>query len=296
MTIKKLNTKALRIDGDTQSRVEIDLEVVQDYAAALAAGIEFPPVTVFFDGADHWLADGFHRWHAHNTAGKASIQAEVRNGTQRDAIYFSLHANVSHGLRPSNADKRKSVERMLADAEWSQLSDREIAKHCGCSHPLVGQIRNPRPAAEVKKPAAAKDHADSGAGNITTRPALQIPAAAAPTEREQQAQQAAEDAHGDFDPIKELEAQQREIEELQKQLKVATADDTAAEAAKYQRIAAVNEQRKNELQATVNERDKELTKLMGIIRRCGKAVGEENPYRVAASVEAFVRKAQKVVA
>ena len=139
--MKTLNIKTIRIDGGTQSRVEINNEVVSDYAEAIKVGIEFPPVVVFHDGADYWLADGFHRFHAHNQAGKASIAADVRKGTVRDAILFSAGANGAHGLRRTNADKRKAVETILSDGEWVKWSDRRIAEVCGVGAPLVGDVR-----------------------------------------------------------------------------------------------------------------------------------------------------------
>lgn len=139
--MKKLNLNAIRIDGGTQARVEINMDAVGDYAEALKAGVELPPVVVFFDGADHWLADGFHRYHAHKQADKASIAADVRNGTVRDAVLFSLGANWTHGLRRTNADKRKAVETMLADAEWVKWSDNKIAQACGVSDKTVAAHR-----------------------------------------------------------------------------------------------------------------------------------------------------------
>lgn len=142
--MKKLNINAIRIDGGTQARVEIDNDVVGDYAEAAKLGVEFPPIVVFFDGADHWLADGFHRYHSHKQAGKASILAEVREGTVRDAILFSLGANCTHGLRRTNADKRKAVQTLLADPEWRTWSDRKIAEVAGVTHPFVAGIRAPK--------------------------------------------------------------------------------------------------------------------------------------------------------
>lgn len=141
--MKKLNINAIRIDGGTQSRVEINADVAGEYAEAIKGGAEFPPVAVFHDGADYWLADGFHRYHAHKQAGRASIAADVHTGTQRDAVLHSLGANGTHGLRRTNADKRKAVAAMLADAEWSQWSDRKIAEACGVSVPFVSAMRRP---------------------------------------------------------------------------------------------------------------------------------------------------------
>lgn len=153
--MKKLNLNAIRIDGGTQSRVEINTEAVSDYAEAVKVGIEFPPVIVFHDGADYWLADGFHRFHAHSQAGKASIPAEIRNGTVRDAVLFSLGANCTHGLRRSNADKRKAVQTLLADAEWTKWSDRKIAEACGVGHPFVASLRRPEVAEKQQENRAA---------------------------------------------------------------------------------------------------------------------------------------------
>jgi lysophospholipase L1-like esterase len=140
---KNINIKLIRIDGGTQSRVALNQDVVSDYRDALARG-DLPPVVLFFDGSDHWLADGFHRFHAYRTAGKASIPADVRSGTKRDAMLFSFGANGAHGLRRTNDDKRKAVSAMLADAEWSALSDRQIAIHCAVTQPFVSGLRKPK--------------------------------------------------------------------------------------------------------------------------------------------------------
>lgn len=46
-----------------------------------------------------------------------------------------------HGLRRSQLDKWRAVERSLSDAEWSKCSNREIAKRCAVSHPFVAEVR-----------------------------------------------------------------------------------------------------------------------------------------------------------
>lgn len=139
--MKSINLKTIRIDGGTQSRVEISSEAVADYAEAIRGGAQMPPVVVFHDGADYWLADGFHRFHAHAAADRASIAAEVHAGTQRDAVLHSLGANAVHGLRRTNADKRKAVQTILGDQEWAKWSDHEVARRCGVSHMFVGTVR-----------------------------------------------------------------------------------------------------------------------------------------------------------
>ena len=137
----KLDIKKIRIDGGTQSRVAISEDTVKDYTEALLDGVEMFPVIVFFDGKQHWLADGFHRYHAHNRAKLKEMDCEIKNGTKRDAKIFSWSANAKHGLRRSNADKRKIVIEALEDVELANKDVRAIAKLCAVSHTQVLRIK-----------------------------------------------------------------------------------------------------------------------------------------------------------
>jgi ParB-like chromosome segregation protein Spo0J len=139
--MKKINLNVIRIDGGTQPRERINMEAVGDYAEAIKVGIEFPAVVVFHDGVEHWLADGFHRYHAHKQAGKASIEADVRSGTQLDAKLYAVGANGAHGLRRSNEDKRRAVQMVLDEPTWHSWSDRKIAEACGVDHKTVAACR-----------------------------------------------------------------------------------------------------------------------------------------------------------
>ena len=140
--IKNVPAVAIRIDGGTQSRTKINIDAVEDYAAKMADGVEFPPVVVFFDGKDHWLADGFHRYHALRKIEKASVRCQVQNGTVRDAILYSFGANGMHGLPMTNEDKWHIVTEMVGDFEWSEWSDREISRRCHVSHIFVAKVRS----------------------------------------------------------------------------------------------------------------------------------------------------------
>ena len=132
----------IAIDGGTQQREKINEEIVAEYAEAMKCGAKFTPVTLFFDGVQFWLADGFHRYHASKAAEMLDILADVHEGTKRDARLFSASANGTHGMRLSNADKRRSVLVLLLDKEWSAWSDNQIAKHCHVTHPFVGKLRS----------------------------------------------------------------------------------------------------------------------------------------------------------
>ena len=147
-----LELEQIRIDGGTQSRVELNQETVAEYAQAFMAGAEFPPVVVFFDGANYWLADGFHRYFGARDAGESAIEAQIINGTQRDAVLHSWGANDKHGLPRSNADKRNIVTAILKDEQGCQWSDRDIAKRFGFSNTFVGNIRRSLSTVDSEEP------------------------------------------------------------------------------------------------------------------------------------------------
>jgi hypothetical protein len=150
-----LQISKIRTDGNTQNRCELDLELVREYASAMYNGVEFPPVNIFFDGVNYWLADGFHRYHACKEIDLEFLEVTVQEGSLRDAQLYSFSANSNHGKRRTNADKRRAVQTMLADAEWSQLSDREIARTCVVHHDMVSRLRKESSLSETdsEKPA-----------------------------------------------------------------------------------------------------------------------------------------------
>ena len=141
-THKILNLGAIVLDPRLQSRVEINEEAVEDYSHTITDGGDMPAIEVTFDGINYYLTDGFHRYHAHKRAGKASIQCVVVPGTFRDAQLRSTAVNSKHGMRRTYGDKRKAVMVLLEDFEWSQWSNSEIAKQCGVSHTFVKNLRD----------------------------------------------------------------------------------------------------------------------------------------------------------
>jgi hypothetical protein len=308
-----VNLTNIRLDGGTQPRTAINEQVVAEYADAMRAGVVFPPLTVFFDGADYWLADGFHRWHAYKASG-ATVSVDCRSGTRRDAVLYAVGANGTHGLRRTRDDKRRAVRMLLEDAEWGQWSDREIAKRCDVDHKTVGGIRRELAPAEkngeiphsfaARKSASklgkefTKDTSGVRAANkaraeppITPAPPAK-PKSAAELEREQ----AAEDAYGDTDPLDLLESMQKQIEELTALVSAAEADDLKAEAVKWRRAYDhACRQQSEEMGKAKAARDREA-RTMKQLRRCGKPLGVEDPDKIAPAVEAFVREHKAVAA
>lgn len=147
--IKKIELKKIRLDGGTQPRKKIHEDHVANLTEVLLEGGKTPPVKVFFDGKDNWLADGFHRFHAHKRAGYTEIDCDVSNGTKRDAFIHSLGANSDHGMPRTNEEKRDTVITAFNDVELSEMSDREIAGICKVSPMTVGRIRK---ALELDRP------------------------------------------------------------------------------------------------------------------------------------------------
>jgi hypothetical protein len=54
----------------------MDNATVNNYVGDMKNGANFPAVTVFYDGADYWLADGFHRLEASISA-SASVSIHI---------------------------------------------------------------------------------------------------------------------------------------------------------------------------------------------------------------------------
>lgn len=131
----------IRQDGGTQSRAEIHGGTVARYVEAYSEAEDMPPPVVYHDGEQFWLADGFHRVRAALHLGLKQLKCDVRQGSLREAILFSVGANARHGLPRTPNDKRRGVCRLLEDEEWSGRTDRWIAEKCAVSHPFVAKLR-----------------------------------------------------------------------------------------------------------------------------------------------------------
>lgn len=136
-----LDVAAIRLDPECQPRVRLDPGVIGDYADGYRSGRSFPPLVVFNEGSQFFLADGWHRFKALLMAGRRQAEVEVRLGRRRDAILYAVGANATHGLRRTIDDKRRAVEILLKDPEWHKRSDGWIADMAQVSQPFVGKMR-----------------------------------------------------------------------------------------------------------------------------------------------------------
>lgn len=142
MKTKTIKLSDIVIDAETQQRVSQTDSVIDEYCESIKCGAKFPPVVTFFNGVEYFLVDGFHRYFAYKKAGGIDfLDADIHEGTKRDAILYSASVNGTHGLRLTNKDKRKHVLVLLNDSEWSQWTDTLIAKHCKVTQQFVSKVR-----------------------------------------------------------------------------------------------------------------------------------------------------------
>jgi ParB-like chromosome segregation protein Spo0J len=301
MTVLKLDS--INLDGGTQSRASLDETAIKDYADAYLAGRELPKPVVFSDGSTYWLASGFHRFHAARTAGLVELECNVTVGTRREAVLFSVGENQKHGVRRTNADKAKCVQLVLADAEWSQWTDRRIAEVCGVTHPFVAALRNPerkeaqKTAREKLQGKEAPSPAPSGkeppvyVESVTTHDVKSDVLHNSGAEKEPDPADLT-----DKDLYALLEEVQAENAQLREDLKALEATDTGKEVMKWRQIADAAKRGQDDAMERAAKAVVREKWAMRQLQRCGRAVGEDNPEHIAAKVEAMARATRGKVA
>lgn len=210
--IEEIRLCEIRLDK-TQSRAAINQEAVQDYADRLRDGGTMPPMIVYWDGTDYWLADGFHRHAAGGNLGLDTYPCEVRQGTWIDALKESARSNQTHGVRRTAEDKRHAVKILLELDEFKDASNVIVSLACGVSDWLVGDVRRlvqPNSCAGVRTGASGKKRKVTGPG----------PKARTTKATDQEAEET------DFDPaaIEEAAPDKVDIEGLSAPYKRAVAD------------------------------------------------------------------------
>lgn len=137
---------------------------------------------------------------------------------------------------------------------------------------------------------AEKREAESQAGARVTKGLLKKGAAALRQAPEPEPANDADTGQSIDELIAEI---QKENEQLHAQLKAMEADDTKAELRKalLQRDHAIRQQSEAMDKAHKSQDREKWAKRQ--LMRCGKAVGEEDPDKIAAAVEAFIRQYRK---
>ena len=289
--------KAIRLDGATQPRTGISEQTVAEYAEALLKGDTLPPVVAFWDGTHRWLADGFHRVHAHRQAGSLEVAVDQRDGTRRDAVLYSVGANAHHGLRRSDDDKRKAVRLVLEDAEWGQWTDRRIAEVTNTSATFVGKVR-----ASLKPPTPSSVHVDTGdetSVHVDTQPEVrksmrdgkEVDIRVAPrTEAPAPAPASDGDGPSAAELLDEMAIDLKRAEARTADLEKALQDGSKEQVVTLLQRLDHAERRQAELMEDAKRWQAKAEFYGRLLARCGKAVGDRDLDNVAAKVEAMARK------
>lgn len=138
--VKELPLGQLRLDGGTQVRARLDQSAVNEYAAMIQDGSAAPPIDVFFDGADYWVASGFHRIEAHRKAGLGIVPATIHHGGLAAAKVFAAGSNANHGVRRTKADIERAFA-ILMESGWGDRSVNAIRKHLKVTAETVNAMR-----------------------------------------------------------------------------------------------------------------------------------------------------------
>jgi len=114
--------RLLLLDKDLQARAKVNTEAVEEYAERFAEGgseESLPPIEVVFDPTQvnansddegkAWVTDGWHRVMAAGKAGLLTLPAFASFGDKALAMHHAAKANMMHGVRRTNADKRMAL-------------------------------------------------------------------------------------------------------------------------------------------------------------------------------------------
>jgi hypothetical protein len=127
--------KDITLDPQLQARTKVDERHIEEMAEVIKSGErlrgELP--VVFSAGNANWLADGFHRWHAHALAGEKKMECDVRHGGFEDAQRYAMReANVGHAIKLSEDDVKRKVLWHIEHEKYRHFSDEQIANWCHC--------------------------------------------------------------------------------------------------------------------------------------------------------------------
>lgn len=128
-----------------------DSAVVQEYLGLIIErkSWPFPPLEVVeTDDGKRLVWDGGHRLAAAQLAAYSVVPVILTRGTAEDALAKARQANVAHGLKRTNADKKKVAEGLVREelervaAGAKPRSTHELGRLVGLSHAYIGQVRD----------------------------------------------------------------------------------------------------------------------------------------------------------
>lgn len=150
--LRDIRIGLVAVHPDWQHRVGENAEHTKDLVEAYESGAVLPPLdAVELHDGSYALVDGYHRLAAKRALGHDRVDLRVvAKGSQDDAVWWACAANRTHGLRRSAEEKRKAVAAALSHANAGDLSNKDIAAHCGVSYDLVASMRSRPKEAEAR--------------------------------------------------------------------------------------------------------------------------------------------------
>jgi hypothetical protein len=251
------------------------------YRACMHVGVE-PEFREFGGGniVDYVLSTNLYRRHL--TPGQqAAIVSSAQNWANAQPAHRPDKAGNVAGLSTvaSRSAQSGASERTQRMADKVAKADPGLAKKV--AH---GEVSLPKAVKQVEAKNPPKPRKTTVATE-TASPVTPEQLAPGPVETKP----AEDDALGDFDPYDEIKRMQAELDAAHALVKAAEADDLKAEAMKWRR-AYDHAQREQSIAMDRYHNEAKMHKFKHRqLMRCGKAVGEEDPDKVAAAVEAFVR-------
>jgi len=140
-----VNISSISDSTETQIRVSMDLDQIEQYVLRMLAGDTFPAIILYRIGGQLIVADGFQRLDAARKAGAKKILATVVEGKSLiDAIAAAIRGNCIHGAKLTKSDREKAVltyDRFALAEFGKRPSAREVAEIVKCSHTTVNNVR-----------------------------------------------------------------------------------------------------------------------------------------------------------
>ena len=250
------------------------------YEACLQADVT--PVLKPFEGGDivaYVLSANLYRRHL-SPGQNAAIVASITNW-----------AEAHKPGRPKQSGNVAALSSVAARAAKSGASERtqRMADKVAQADPALamdvahGKTTLPQAVAKVGRKAASPQASPLAGARPSVPETPALPA-------EHAAERAPDLAEAFESPAELLADLERENRELQAQVEALLLDDQHAQTLQLRRALQVMERRCNEHLGTIAARDREIARLSKQIKRCGKAVGQDDPDQVAAAVEALARR------
>ena len=217
-------------------------------------------------------------------ASEIRIRAERRLGEMLAAQKADGGLNKGVRLAGNEAGRGQGSPAVVADDHRPKLADAGISKDLSSRAQKLAAV----PEDEFEAALVEKREVQQREGERVTARLLK---------RGERAIREQEEAPSDADSgqtLDEIIAEiQRENEQLHAQLKAMEADDTKAELRKalLQRDHAVRQQSEAMDKAAASQKREKRSK--HLLMRCGRAVGEEDPEKIPATVEAMARQFKK---